>query len=225
MLVNVLARYSNHIITHASEGVELINAPLNKKVVWLDHPTKYRMRTAGEACVPVYDVLIWGSISRYKGVLEYLQFNKKTQTPLRVHIVGKCNDKQLSGELQAAATGYVHIENRSASFEELYHYAQEAKFIFIPYHSASILSSGVLMDSLSFGAKVIGPNTGSFKDYASSTEINVVTFERFEDIEHIVSSNTETISPKGYDDFLHRNSWANFVEKMMAVIGLPAQSL
>lgn len=220
IMIKMLAKYSSHIITHASGGMALIQSPLNRKVVFIDHPTKNRMEAIDQSRVtpPAFDLLIWGTISRYKGVLEFLQFNKETHSSLRINIVGKCNDEQLLGELQEAKTNDVHIENRSSSFEELYGYIQDAKFVLIPYHSASILSSGILMDSLSFGAKVIGPNAGSFKDYASSTKINVYTFEQFEEIEHIVSTNTATISRSGYHDFLQRNSWDNFMRKMLDVI-------
>ena len=39
------------------------------------------------------------------------------------------------------------------------------------------------MDSLSFGAKVIGPAVGSFRDYAAEPLLNVYTFHTFDDIQ------------------------------------------
>lgn len=219
-LIGLLTKYSNHIITHASDGRAIIKEPFREKVTFIDHPTKNRITKIDPAPVlpPQFDLLIWGSISRYKGVLEFLQFMGRTNSTLKVNIVGECKDEQLLSELQAAKTDSVRLENKGASFEELDGYIRDAKFVLIPYHSASILSSGILMDSLSYGAKVIGPDTGSFKDYAESSEINVYTFERFEDIAQIISANPQPVSAKGYHHFLERNTWSNFVKRMSDII-------
>ena len=219
-LVKTLTKYAGYIITHASDGVEVIEPAFRKKVIHIDHPTKNRIRTDEklQAASPSSDILIWGTISRYKGILEYLRFNTETHSTLRIKIAGKCSDEQLLKELQAEQTSFVDLENRSISFEELHLYIRDAKFVLIPYSAESILCSGVLMDSLSFGAKVIGPNVGSFKDYCHSTEVNVYTFEKFEDIEHIVSSDTRSVSIEGYTRFLQHNSWNNFVRRLLSII-------
>ncbi|MCD7899632.1 MAG: glycosyltransferase [Bacteroides sp.] len=220
LLVKILTKSADYIITHASDGLEIIEDPYKKKVIFIDHPTKNRIKFSTESknLSPAFDLLIWGSISRYKGVLEFLRFAKKTDSPLKIKIVGKCKDNQLCRELLEESTELVDIENRSISFEELCLYIENAKFVLIPYSAESILSSGILMDSLSFGAKVIGPDVGSFRDYASSSEVNVYTFAKFDDIEYIVSLNVEPVSIEGYTRFLQRNSWSNFAKKISDVI-------
>lgn len=61
----------------------------------------------------------------------------------------------------------ISIEDRSIPFEELKQEIRRSRFVLVPYAAESILSSGILMDSLSFGAKVIGPAVGSFRVYAT----------------------------------------------------------
>jgi hypothetical protein len=74
------------------------------------------------------------------------------------------------------------------------------------------------MDSLSFGAKIIGPNVGSFADYSHSTEVNVYTFEHFDEIPSIITRySNQSISIEKYHSFLEKYSWplyANQIAKL-----------
>lgn len=224
-LRRLLIRYASLIITHAQEGVELISRyypHAAQKVHYFNHPTKNRL----DLCHPKsmdsrsYDLLIWGTISKYKGVPEFLQFIKKNHLEdLKVCIIGRCPSKELYGQLVLQQTENIHILNEGPSFEELARYIDDSRFVLIPYHAESILSSGILMDSLSFGAKVIGPAAGSFVDYTQNDRINVYTFKFFEEIPTLIYKygNVEASSEK-YRSFLDEYSWANFADSLVDIL-------
>lgn len=95
----------------------------------------------------------------------------------------KCSPNSLANEIRQIAPPNVTFICESPSFEELAHYIRKSAFVLAPYCPDSVLSSGILMDSLSFGSKIIGPEVGSFKDYAREKRLNVYTFHDYEDIE------------------------------------------
>lgn len=75
------------------------------------------------------------------------------------------------------------------------------------------------MDSLSFGARVIGPEVGSFKDYAHEPRLRVYTFRQLEDIAGIVSQHKEEpVSLEDYRLFLEENNWQNFGDKVIKLV-------
>lgn len=78
----------------------------------------------------------------------------------------------------------------------------------------------MLMDSLSFGAKVIGPEVGSFKDYASNSLLNVYTFKSFDDISGIVQQHKhDEVSLTNYRRFLEENDWTHYAQKLAKLLG------
>ena len=104
----------------------------------------------------------------------------------------------------------ISIEDRSIPFEELKQEIRRSRFVLVPYAAESILSSGILMDSLSFGAKVIGPAVGSFRDYAAEPLLNVYIFHTFDDIQELVGKANEATDIAGYNRFLNAHSWNEF---------------
>jgi len=212
-----LIKASNLIITHATEGIDIIDKKYREKVKFINHPTKNRLNDHSHE-TPSFDLLIWGTITRYKGVAEFLNYAKSTDSKLLIHIVGKCNDPLLIEEIQKTSTPNTKIENRSTTFEELSRLIGDSKFILIPYSPKSILSSGILMDSLSYGARIIGPNVGSFRDYSENPLLNVYTFDNFNEIETIVETKNSPVNIDSYREFLESNSWDNFIEQLLLII-------
>jgi glycosyltransferase involved in cell wall biosynthesis len=103
-------------------------------------------------------------------------------------------------------------------FEELKQEIRRSRFVLVPYAAESILSSGILMDSLSFGAKVIGPAVGSFRDYAAEPLLNVYTFHTFDDIQDLVGKANEATDIAGYNRFLNAHSWNEFGKKFQNLL-------
>lgn len=70
LLIHLLLRKADLIVTHATEGIKVVQDQYPKavaKTVFLHHPTKNRIEEYIPQ-PPETDLLIWGNISRYKGV-------------------------------------------------------------------------------------------------------------------------------------------------------------
>lgn len=213
LLIGLLLRKADLIVTHATEGIELVRKLRPEAVsntVFLHHPTKDRIGDRAASPAPQTDLLIWGNISPYKGVTEFLRFAAMHTQDLRIKVIGRCSSDNLYKELSQYADERITVENKSIPFQELEEEARNARFILIPYAAETVLSSGVLMDSLSLGARVIGPRIGSFYDYAQEPLINVYTFESFDDIPAIVRDKQQPVNTENYHRFLREHSWKEF---------------
>ncbi len=247
LIIKLLVRKADLIVTHATEGLELIRQQYPaaaSRTVFLHHPTKNRLDLHQEkaAAVPesTYraetgskiaavtgrkteaeggtDLLLWGNISLYKGVLEFVRYAVERNLSLRIKIIGKCSSADLYERLKELSNEFIHIENRSISFDELGAEIRAARFVLIPYAPQSVLSSGLLMDSLSFGAAVIGPDVGSFRDYAREKSLNVYTFHSFDEIPGLVRNSGKTAKAEDYESFLTLHSWESFGQEFVLLL-------
>lgn len=228
LLTRALMRHSSLVVTHASQGLDALRSQCPERkgqAVWLHHPTKNRLDMArkcrGEAAATEADVLIWGTISPYKGVDEWLQYVVDHQLPLRVRIVGHCGNARLASRIAGLAgqAPSATFSNRSITFEELAAEVARARFVLVPYAAESVLSSGILMDSLSVGAKVIGPNVGSFRDYAAEPLLRVSTFDSLADVERIVADDDGTPADlDSYGRFLDAHDWPHFAAQLTGLV-------
>lgn len=230
IITYLIAKESDYIITHASEGVRLINDRFSftaGKTFYIDHPTKNRLSMiTGMSLDKSYDVLIWGNIIGYKGVYQYLKYVKEENVnDIRICVVGNCTTPQIAADIKSVASKNTTLILKGAAFEELAEYIASTEFVLMPYLQDSILSSGILMDSLSFGAKVIGPDTGSFRDYAMNKDLNVYVFNEYKDISNIIENNRGiNISAEKYSEFLEKNNWKNFIGKALNLINTSVTS-
>lgn len=224
-LSRLIARQASLIVTHSTEGAKLIHKDFpyaSGKVHFLHHPTKCRLPHSDSQAPEkkLYDLLIWGTIARYKGVFEFADFVKNNRiSDLRICIIGGASDEVYQELLQRIPENITLIRERP-SFDELALFISRSEFVLCPYSPDTVLSSGMLMDSLSFGAKVIGPDVGSFRDYASSNSgLNVYTFKYFEDIPQIVrQKREEPVSTDNYRRFLTENNWNFFAKSLIALL-------
>ncbi|MCD8165272.1 MAG: glycosyltransferase family 1 protein [Bacteroides sp.] len=223
LLMRFMARYASIVISHSSEGlayIETLKKGSSRKTRFLDYPSKNRLpEKVCEADAYTCDLLIWGTIAPHKRVQEFLEFHHKHQLKLKVKVIGKCIYPELQEAIIPYQNEYIDFNGTSIPFEELAKEIAGSRFVLIPYASESLLSSGTLMDSLSFGARVIGPDVGSFRDYAGSQEIEVYTFRDFTDIPDIVKRHTGT--PRritDYPGFLNRTSWPHVMKQIIEEI-------
>ena len=220
-LTRLICRKADCIITHASEGIQVttdICPQAAGKTHFLHHPTKNRLGKGQVTHTPQYDLLVWGNISPYKGVKEFVAYCSEHTDPYRALIVGHCSDPQLWEELKSHCPDRIHLENRTLSFEELAQQIQQVRYVLIPYAPESILSSGILMDSLSFGAPVIGPEVGSFLDYAHEPQLCVRTFRSFDDIRQILEEPQPETDREAYAHFLEEHNWKQFAQKFKQIL-------
>lgn len=225
-LARLIAKNSSLIITHSEEGVRLVHDDFPyaaRKVHYIDHPTKCRLQlaTAASTAEKKYDLLIWGTIARYKGIFEFVDYIRTNKIDhLRICIVGGASETVFK-DLKAICPDNITPINQRPSFDELADYINQSEFVLCPYAPETILSSGMLMDSLSFGAKVIGPEVGSFKDYASNSLLNVYTFKSFDDIAGIAQRHKhDSVSLTNYRRFLEENDWTHYAQKLAKLLGI-----
>lgn len=218
-LARFISRRADLILTHSLEGVDLVKERYPYaagKVLFLHHPTRNRLSLVSADTEKKYDLLIWGTVTPYKGVREFLDFVQRRSLQLRICVVGKCPSDALRHQLERYASPYVTQIFKGVSFEELAVYMAQSHFVLAPYAPQSILSSGMLMDSLSFGAKVIGPSVGFFNDYSHEKLLKVYTFRELEEIPGLVSRfKEESVVWEDYRKFLDDNGWNFFASRLM----------
>lgn len=215
LMYKILINSSDLIITHSSEGIEFVRQNykgMESKVHYLPHPSLPSIDSERKL-KKEYDLLIWGALHPYKGVVDFLEFindrNSENQK-LTVLIVGKCFDTDYLARLNNCLNERITHIDEFRTLEEISSFAQMSKFVFFPYNSPSLLSSGTLMDSLRMDTKILGPNVGSFKDlsYLSIVE----NYNEFEDVYQIIASykvvQMEELAQLRM--FFKENSWENF---------------
>lgn len=183
------------------------------------------------SATPSDEVLIWGNILPYKGVLEFVSSPAVRAAGLNVRIVGRCKDASLAvaiekavgqcdagqsaeGSTSADGSDYLHrtrivFENRAADFKELAVLIRSSRHVLFPYLPGSVSSSGVLMDTLSMGGNPVGPAIGAFADLACENVCDVYGSEA-EMIEILKSD--RRINPETLRDFISRNSWQAYAK-------------
>ena len=183
------------------------------------------------SATPSDEVLIWGNILPYKGVLEFVSSPAVRAAGLNVRIVGRCKDASLAAAIEKAvgqcnagqsAEGSTYVddsdylprtrivfENRAADFEELADLIRSSRHVLFPYLPGSVSSSGVLMDTLSMGGNPVGPAIGAFADLARENVCQVYGSEA-EMIEILKSD--RRINPETLRDFISRNSWQAYAK-------------
>jgi hypothetical protein len=214
---------SDLIVTHSKKADKYVKAHSSKKTFFTHHPNNKiqidnSILNIDESCdVRKKDILIWGSIEPYKGIVEFLDFNKKMgqAKAFKIQIIGTCNDVNYENEILKYTNDNVVFENRRVSFLELNKHIDNSKFVLFPYRSNSVSSSGALLDTLTFNGSCIGPNTGCFSDLAEEGLCYV--FRSYEEILNIVSTNNSIDNDK-MQYFVQGNSWDKFIVKLISEI-------
>jgi glycosyltransferase involved in cell wall biosynthesis len=218
----MLVNYSDIVLTHSLDGVKFGNILLKntKKIEFIHHPIENNIQKINNDRTSDIDILIWGSISPYKGVdtfLDYLQKSKISEK-YKIHIVGKISNKELSEKLNSYSTDKIVIENDFVSTERLEELFSKSKMVLFTYAGYSTLSSGALMDTLAYNNHVIGPNVGAFRDLNEEGLIETFTdfnnlIEKFEN--GLLDKNLES---KHLAIFIENNSWKNFGNWLCEII-------
>jgi glycosyltransferase involved in cell wall biosynthesis len=210
-----LLKHSDLILSHSSAGIDFgkeLMPGSESKIIYLPHPLKDR-RSPHEP-EKEFDILIWGTIAPYKGIHDFLEFlyKKQIETKYRIHIVGKISDANYSTLMESYANNNIIIENRFIEDEILAQLIGKSKIILFTYSKSSILSSGVLMDSLGYGGRIAGPDVGAFKDL--EREGIVETYHHFDELiaklDSILSLKYKNTPSDQLNRFLADNFWNKF---------------
>lgn len=209
-LVDFLARNSNFVLTHAKAG-ELFAQELGAKapIFYRFHPIKKYAITKHNKD---YDLLIWGTITPYKALDKFFGLVSQSEylSRLKILVTGKILDPDYETELMTLLPSNVELKNAFIGFDELGHYIACTRYVLFTYQSDSVLSSGALMDSLGFGAKVIGPHSGSF---AELKELGIIeTYDQLTDLERVLKKIEpyEESREERINSFVTENSWTEY---------------
>jgi len=223
ILFNQLLKQSDLIITHAKEGLELI--PGTTRSAYFPHPVRPITSPAITDEIPVYDMIIWGSISPYKGIDSFLEYMRDHDAldRYRILIAGKITTTELQKkfkELRSLSSKLI-VRDEFIPEPELMELINRSRLVVITYQSETVLSSGVLMDSFSQLIPIIGPSTGAFRDLAELGLID--TFNDFPEllqkIEIQLASETDHKSRiMKMKIFMEEHSWDHFSEQIKHLI-------
>ncbi|TCJ14103.1 hypothetical protein EPD60_08820 [Flaviaesturariibacter flavus] len=158
----VMARFSDTILCH-SRSAHL--APRVARMSFFDHPVS-PWQPVPQAAQPGWDLLIWGAVSPYKGVAEFVRHHAADPVlrHRKVLIAGRFSSDALYREVAAAAHPNITLRNEVISEPELRVLMGQCRYVLFCYNSASVLSSGALSKTLSCGKTVIGPAIGAFEE-------------------------------------------------------------
>ena len=219
-LTDAQLRLADAVIAHSQEAATVARLRLALleedpgKVRYIAHPVTPFTEEAAPAVDP-FDVLIWGDILPYKGVLEFVREPALAESGLRVRIIGRCADPAYARELESALPDGVTFENRRAPFGELAALSAAARYVLFPYLPGSVSSSGVLMDTLALGGTPVGPAVGAFSDLAA--EGLCLTYASTEELFTLLSGK-QGIDPARRAEFIRNNTWEAFARAISKLV-------
>jgi beta-1,4-mannosyltransferase len=222
-LFRAMLKQSDLIITHSNEGIrfaESMHKGASTRIFYFPHPI-ILSRHFNTKLPLQNDLLIWGTITPYKGIdsfLEYL-YQQNEQFKYKILIVGKVPSNEFLDKLKEFENEKIIINNQYIDNEELSVMINSSKAVLFTYTGDSVLSSGALMDSLAHGALVIGPHVGAFKD---SSDLGVIkTYQNFDQlmsILHELDDAKKAIDHQKISDFTSNYSWENFGHQLNEVM-------
>lgn len=207
---------SSKIVTHSKAGKAYLTDKYGRimnpnKVKFVYHPVYSSQLISFEKKELKYDYIIWGAISPYKGIYEFLKFvkNNPEYKNKRILICGKVSSNDFYNKLLAFELENVKIIDAFITEEKLRDYIAISRVILFVYSSESVLSSGALTKSLNYNKPIIGPRKGAFQDLEELQLLDC--FDTYEGVFDF-SSNYEEVEIK---KFLSRNTWAKLISSML----------
>jgi len=157
------------------------------------------------------DVLIWGTILPYKGVLEFVSQPWVADSGLKIDILGACPDSALAGKIHSCESSFLTFEERMADMDEIASRIAASGMVLFPYLPSSVSGSGTLMDTLRFGGSPVGPDAGAFHDLAAIGLCKV--YKNAEELQGILKSGWKVDSELAAR-YLEEHSWPTFASKL-----------
>jgi beta-1,4-mannosyltransferase len=235
LILRMMTSFSDMVFSHSHE---LSIAPKLKDLVVYEHPVD-KMRELKEPEVYTNDVLIWGSVSPYKGVLAFAEFNYLSDklNDQKILVAGKFISDDFFREVSQYAKENIRFINRTQSDDELEELFRQSRYIVFCYRSPSVLSSAALCKSLSYGKTIIGPNIGSFKELGRKGLIYTYgTFDELADILSELKHAARQVDRQLIKDYIQNTSWEGFrdflsehfttaTKRKMALSPVPAETV
>lgn len=217
LIFNTVKRRSDLVLTHSKEGIQFLEqhgVDIAKKAKYFPHPLI--RKTLPAPANRTIDILIWGSMIPYKGVDDFLRFLHESKQETRYHIqmAGKVSPPDFEKTISEYCNDFIHLDNRYVPEDELKQYMADSKAVLFTYAEGSVLSSGALMESLSYGLNVLAPDVGAFKDVREEGLIN--TFNGFNELMNNMDEfiNSEDDFSDRIDQFIRENDWSQFAKSL-----------
>lgn len=194
-----------------SHSHEISIAPKLKRLDVFEHPVDH-MKHLDEKDQEI-DLLVWGSVSPYKGVHEFAEFNYGSSKldHQNIMVAGKFTSDAFFEETSRYSKENIRFINDVQSEEALEELFRKSRYVLFCYRSRSVMSSAALCKSLSYGKTVIGPNIGSFKELGRKGLI--YTYESFEEMADIVLRLKQTnkqVDKGSISAYIQSTSWQEF---------------
>ena len=214
LLFKKLFSHADYVVAHSANTAEIARSKVGKdRVLLFSHPTE--PLKVSEPAREDTDVLIWGTVFPYKGVLEFVSNPQIRESGLRITILGACPDPILAQRIHSCTNDKIEFDERRASLDEIASRVAGCRFVLFPYHPESISGSASLMDTLKMGGSPVGPDAGAFHDLAE--EGLCKTYQSEDELLSILRSGW-SIDQNKLAQFLENHSWPAFVEALSRFI-------
>jgi beta-1,4-mannosyltransferase len=211
-----LLERSDLIITHSEEGIsfaESLYPGIASRIFYFPHPIVPVSGAMKKNIAKKYDILIWGTLAPYKAIdtfLESLALHNSLNR-YRIMIAGRAVSAEFFSKISKYGNENITIRNQYIDKEELAKLIGQSRAVLFTYSGESVLSSGALIDSVAYGARVIGPNVGAFADMAREGVIS--TYESFDQLLELLDRLDSQVD-SGYRDrlkgFIKSHTWPEF---------------
>lgn len=218
VMKKLLLHFSDVIVTHAKDGTTMFENS-NKEILFFPHP--FDIKYPDEAIIEStdIDILIWGKIQPYKGVLEFLEYlhSNNLQERFSIHIVGECPDINYLSKIQKLVSKTIEVDNRYLSDDNLAVLMQSSSVVLFTHKQGSVLSSGALIDSLAYSKTVVGPQFGNFRDFQDLGLI--YTYNNFDElidlVDRLLIGSLSMIDKSAIRAVLEKYSWERYGEYLL----------
>ena len=183
----------------------------HNKLKFIYHPVYSSNIISYEKKVKIYDYIIWGAISPYKGIYKFLEFVKKNPEyrSKRILICGKVSSKDFYNKLIALNLENIKIIDAFITEKKLEECISISEVILFVYQGTSILSSGALIKSLNYNKPIIGPRIGAFRDLEELQILNC--FNKYGDI----NNSSRLYKKDRVKKYMSRNNWDSLISSML----------
>ena len=209
-VIKLMTRYADLVLSHSTE-VKL-KLPANKLQIF-HHPIEDYQPLAFTQPFR-FDLLIWGKVSAYKGVAEFVQFvaSSPVLRNYRILLAGKFASDAYYDEIMKNKPDNLVVRNEFITHDSLLELFLQSRYVLFTYTSTSVLSSAALCKTLSFGKEVIGPNIGSFKELGERKLI--YTYDSFQGLGTLLKDLAENKRPQveaaDLRQYVQQTSWKSF---------------
>lgn len=219
-LIDRTIKAADYVIVHGvDESIRIKEKNIKSKVNYICHPFE---GVKSIVCVDkVYDILIWGTIEPYKGVLEFLRYLDQSglRNAYRILIIGKIPDLSYAEKINRFNSDNITIKNRPVDDSELSGLINMSWIVLFPYKAEYVISSGSVIDALSYRANVLGPRCGVFKDMSEvGLATTYVDYKDMVEKVNYILKNKVKINENILQNIVNDNLWRDYGYKVCQII-------